>query len=84
LAQQPGYVLDHAGLTTKFGLPTDERDWTQLFTGERKKAVRKKGGVGKKKDKPKEPLPTAHTKWQLRMRRLLGTTPQDDVAARRI
>lgn len=36
-------VLDHAGLSVKFGLPIDERDWKQLFMGDCKKAMRKQG-----------------------------------------
>lgn len=60
-------VLDHAGLSEKFGLPTDERDWTQLFTGESKKKANRKGVTRKKAVKVVEPQPAAHTKWQLRM-----------------
>ena len=77
-------VLDHAGLSVKFGLPTDERDWAQQFTGKLKKKSTRKAVTKKKKEMPVEPKPAAQTKWQLRMERLLGTTPQEDVAVRRI
>lgn len=77
-------VIDHAGLSAKFGLPTDERDWTQLFIGESQRKVVGKRNAKKRKEKPKEPQPAAYTKWQLRMQRLLGNTPSEDMAAQRI
>lgn len=67
-------VLDHAGLSMKFRLPTDERDWVQLFMGESKRKVCRKGNTKKEKEIPVEPQPPAYTKWQLRMQRLLDVT----------
>ena len=80
-------VLDHVGLTEKFGLPTDERNWKEMFgEKEEKNAVRKtrKARIqhnNKQKDKLKveakphvQQAPT-QTKWQLRMQRLLGNAP---------
>ena len=77
-------VLDHAGLSTRFGLPTDGRDWTRLFAEGCGKKDGRKAVTGKKTEKAAEPQPAAHTKWQLRMQRLLGTTPQEDMSVQRI
>ena len=38
-------ILDQVGLYQTFGLPTDERDWTQMFTG---KIAGKAGQVGER------------------------------------
>jgi hypothetical protein len=69
-------VLDHAGLSAEFGLPTDERDWMQLFAGENKKKTRKKRDGKIDKVILVEAPPAAQTKWQLRMQRLLGDEPE--------
>ena len=77
-------VLDHAGLCAKFGLPTDERDWKRLFNGERKRVVRKKVDAKRKGVKVAASQPAVQTKWQVRMQRLMPTTPREDVAQQRI
>jgi len=41
--RHPLTVIDHAGLSKRFGLPTEDRDWKTLFVGEGGKAC----GTGK-------------------------------------
>ena len=43
-------VLDHAGLTGKFGLPIDERDWPGMFSGKEKKEARQRSRSPKHQD----------------------------------
>ncbi len=65
--EQVVIVLDHVGLSREFGHPTAARDWKMLFCG-------KKRNTGKKEDIMEavgKTAPSATTKWQLRMQRLL-------------
>ena len=83
-------VLDHGGLTKKFGLPTDERDWSAMFVEKDKKKTERKGGKrSKKKDNMKDDMKgntpvmqsPSLTKWQQRMMRLLGDMPSGQASS---
>jgi len=77
-------VIDHVGARERYGLPTDERDWSRLFNGlQERKDTQRKTQRPRKTEKTPAKMP-ATTKWQMRMQRLLGDVPGGQMTQRKI
>ena len=71
-------VIDHVKMGDTFGLPTDKRDWQQLFA-ERRVETEREPAKPKNNKSRKNDLTSGHAavaaKWQQRKERLLNASP---------